>query len=77
MTISTDPGEKGEDDKIIKWNKVPLTMRDLAKILLLYWENEDRLHPPPQRGGRMLLDFINELFDTREITPDLEKRYYL
>ena len=77
MTISTDPGDKGDGDKIIKWNQVPLTLRDLAKILLLYWENEDKLHPPPQRGAKMLLDFINELFDTREITPDMEKRYYL
>jgi len=77
MTISTDPGDKGDGDKIIKWNQVPLTLRDLAKILLLYWENEDKLHPHPQRGAKMLLDFINELFDTREITPDMEKRYYL
>ena len=77
MTISTDKGDRGPDDKVIKWNSVPLSLRDLAKILLLYWENEDKLHPPPQRGARMLLDFINELFDTREITPDMEKRYYL
>ena len=77
MTITSEKGTRSEGDRIIKWNNSPLSVRDLSKILLLMWENEDRRHLPPQRGAKMLLDFINELFDKREITPDMIKRYML
>ena len=77
MTISTDDGTRVPGDRIIKWSNTPMSIEDIGKILLLMWENEDLRHPPPQRGARMLLDFINELFDTRKITDDLLHKYYL
>lgn len=77
MTISTDPGAKGPDDIIIKYNEIPITIMDMAKILLLLWDNEDKLYPPPARGSQMLMDFINDLYQERALTDELLKKYHL
>ncbi|NIP61708.1 MAG: hypothetical protein GWN01_13510 [Nitrosopumilaceae archaeon] len=78
MTISTDQGKKGPDDKIIKYNEIPISMKEIAKLLLMLWENEDKLYPPPKfKGARMSLEFINELFEKRELNDELLKKYYL
>lgn len=79
MTISTDQGKKSPDDIIIKYNELPISFREVGQILLLLWENEDRLYPPEKgyRGAKMSLDFINELFQTRELTDDLLRKYHL
>ena len=77
MTISTDPGKKGPDDIIIKYNELPITIKDIAKILLLLWDNEDELYPPPAQGSQMLMDFINDLYKERDLTDELLKKYYL
>jgi len=79
MTISTDKGKKGPDDIIIKYNELPISFREVGQVLLLLWANEDRLYPPSKgfRGAGMSLDFINELFETRELTDDLLRKYKL
>jgi len=78
MTISTDKGKKGPDDVIIKYNGLPISFIEIAKVLLILWENEDNLYPPPKlRGAGMSMDFINELFEKRELTDDLLRKYHL
>ncbi len=77
MTISTDPGKKGPGDKIIKYNDLPISIKEIGEILLLLWENEDMRYPPPQRGSKMSLDFINELYKRRQLTDKLLRKYYL
>lgn len=79
MTISTDKGTKGPEDIIIKYNELPITFKEIGQILLMLWENEDKLYPPSDgfQGAKMSLNFINELFDTRTMTDDLLKRYFL
>ena len=53
-------------------------MKEIAKLLLLLWDNEDKLYPPPRfRGAQMSKDFINELFEKRELTEELLKKYKL
>ena len=78
MTISTDKGTKGKDDKIIKYNKLPISLIEIGKVLLILWENEDGLYPPPRlRGAQMSKDFIDELFAKREMTEDMLRKYKL
>ena len=49
----------------------------MIKILILFWNNEDTINPPPKRGGKMLLDLINEVFETRELTDEIILKYNL
>lgn len=78
MTISTDKGTKGEDDEIIKYNNLPISMIEIGKLLLKLWDNEDKIYPPPRfRGAQMSKDFIDELFEKREVTEDMLRRYKL
>lgn len=78
MTITTDKGTKGEGDEIIKYNEIPITIIDIGKLLIKLWNNEDKIHPPPRfRGGQMSKDFLDEVFQKREITDDMLRRYKL
>lgn len=47
------------------------------KILILFWNNEDTIRPPPDKGAKMLLELINEVFETRELTDDIVRKYSL
>jgi len=77
LTISTDPGRKGPGDRIIKYNDLPISFKEVAQILLLLWEIEDNNYPPPARGSQMSVDFINELYEKRELTDELLRKYHL
>jgi len=79
MTISTKKGDRYDEDIIVKYNELPISFREIGKLLLLLWENEDRRYPPSKgkRGAKMSLDFINELFETRKLTDELLKKYLL
>lgn len=78
MTISTEQGRKSDDDEIIKYNDIPISILEIGKLLLKLWENEDKLYPPPRlQGAQMSKDFIDELFEKREITDDMLRRYKL
>jgi len=77
MCISTSKGRRNPDDIIIKYNDIPISFVEIAKILLLLWENEDKKNPPPREGARYSLRFINELFETRKLTDELLKKYHL
>ncbi len=78
MTISTDRGKKGPDDIIIKYNDLPISFKEIGQIMLMLWENEDRIYPPPRfKGSGMSMEFIQELFITRELTDDLLRKYHL
>ena len=78
MTISEDKGRKSDDDVIIKYNDLPISILEVGKLLLKLWENEDRLYRPPQfKGAQMSKDFIDELFEKREITDEMLRKYKL
>ena len=78
MNISTEKGTKSDDDEIIRYNKLPITMIDIGKILLKIWENEDKLYPPPKfKGARFLKEFIDDLFEKREMTDNILRKYKL
>lgn len=78
MTISTDKGKKSPDDVIIKYNDKPISFVEIAKLLLMLWENEDKLYPPPRfKGAGLSMEFFKELFETRQLTDDLLRKYHL
>ncbi|MBM3910159.1 MAG: hypothetical protein FJ356_00745 [Thaumarchaeota archaeon] len=77
MCISKTKGTRYPGDIIIRYNELPISMIEIAKILLLLWENEDKRHPPPKKGAKMSLGFINELFETRKLTDELLRKYNL
>ena len=79
MTITTENGKKGDGDEIIKYNELPITILEIGQILLKLWNNEDKIYPPAEgfRGGQMTKDFLDEIFQTRQITDDMLRRYKL
>jgi len=79
MTITFDKGSKGDGDQIIKYNELPITILEIGKLLLKLWENEDIIYPPSKGflGGKMSKNFLDELFEKREITDDMLRRYKL
>ncbi len=77
MTITTSKGHRHPDDIIIHYNGKPISMYDIAQILLLLWKNEDTLHKPPEQGAKMSLNLINEIFQTRELTDEILKKYHM
>lgn len=78
MTISTTNGTKGPNDKIILYNDKPITIKEVAEVLLMLWNNEDGLYPPPRfKGAKMSVDFLMEVYEKREITEDMLRKYKL
>ena len=55
-----------------------LTYKELAKICVIFCENEDNIYPPPQfKGGEMLREFLNECMINRTVDKDILKKYKL
>ena len=79
MTITTDKGTKGDGDEIIKYHELPITMFEMGQLLLKLWNNEDKIYPPSKgyKGAQMSKDFFEEIFQKREITDDMMRRYKL
>ncbi len=71
-------GSKGEGDKRVLWNGKQVTFLELAEITLTLCQNEDIIYPKPRfKGGQMLLDFLQEVYDFGAISDDIKKRYRL
>ena len=77
MTITTKKGKRHPKDTIILYNGKVISPYEMIEILILFWNNEDIINPPPKRGGKMLLDLINEVFETRELTDEIVLKYNL
>lgn len=77
LTITISKGHRHPDDIIINYNGKPISIYEIAEILLLLWKNEDKLHPSPELGAKMLLNFINEIFQTRQLSDELLRKYHI
>lgn len=78
MTISTKDGRKGPNDKIIFYNGLPISIKEVTEILIMLCDNEDQLYPPPRfKGSKMLMSFVNEALEKRQIDDDLLRKYKL
>ena len=71
-------GYKHPDDVKVCINDHVITFRELAEITVQLIKNEDNIYPKPKfKGGDMLIDFLNECMDAREVREDIIKRYKL
>jgi len=78
LTIVFEPGAKGPGDMKVIWNGIQVTFMDMAEIVNQLCKNEDIIYPKPKyRGGQMLIDFMQEVYDNGEITDDICQRYRL
>lgn len=65
--ISTVSGNRAPGDMIIKFCDCIIAPDDIAKIILLFMENEDRIHPKPgMQGADMIKDYLSEIMRRRE-----------
>ena len=76
--IKAKRGQKHPDDKIILVNGHQITFIELAKICVIFCQNEDNIYPKPRfRGGDMLIDFLNECMEMRDVPDELLRKYKL
>ncbi len=61
--ITWKKGKKGPHDRIYFYNGKAITYKEIAELLILLMENEDRIYPPPASGRRMLQEYIKEVLD--------------
>lgn len=76
-------GSKSPDDLRLEWSTGgqwwPVHMAAVALMADFFYENEDRLYPPPRyRGGRYFLDYLYESvikgWERADLKLRLEKR---
>ncbi len=76
--IEFKEGVKAEGDKKVLWNGVQVKFLEIAEIVDQLCKNEDLIYPRPKfRGGQMLIDFLQEVYDNKGINDDICKRYRL
>lgn len=76
--ITSEKGTKGDGDVIVKYNQVPITILEIGTILMKLWNNEDKIYPHPRfKGAQMSKDFLDEIFQKREITDEMLQKYKL
>ena len=76
--IKVRRGSKHPDDKIVLINDHQLTFKELAKICVIFYNNEDNIYPPPQfKGGEMLREFLNECMDKHTVNDNIINKYQL
>ena len=78
MNVKFKQGSKHPKDKIIIVNGEQITFKDWAELGLFFYRNEDNIYDKPwHKGGEMVREFINDVFDANAITPDILKEYKL
>lgn len=76
--ITFKPGHKGPGDMKIFWNGIQVEMVDIAKITLQLCKNEDIIFPKPRyRGGQMLIDLLQDVYNEYEISDRILREYRL
>jgi len=65
MRVWTKQGKRSDVDRIVMVESYrggeKITFRALLQILQLFFENEDRLYPPPKKGRWFLYDAITDV----------------
>jgi hypothetical protein len=61
MKFRTAPGKKGEGDEIllVQTNgEEAITHKELFEIVKHFYNNEDKIYPPPAKGSKMLMESL-------------------
>ncbi len=76
--IRFEQGNKHPLDKKVFWNDIQVKMDDIGRIVCQLCKNEDNIYPKPRfRGGQMLIDFLQEVYNKGDVTDELLKKYKL
>lgn len=76
--ITYKDGSKGKGDKKVFWNGKQVTFLEIANIVSVLCHNEDIIYPKPKyRGGQMLIDFLQEIYDQRGISDECKRKFRL
>ena len=67
----TKQGRKSKDDRILLYYGHPVTFKDVAKMIIFFMMNEDRVYNKPwHKGAKMIIEYFEEVLKTREIPGD-------
>jgi len=75
--IKVKRGKKHPKDKIVLVNDHQITFEELAKICVIFCQNEDNIYPYPAQGGQYLIDFLTECMEKRQVTENIIQKYQL
>ncbi len=76
--IEYKQGKKHKDDKIVFVNGHPITFKELAEIMIVFYNNEENIYPQPRfKGGEYFADFIRECLTSKAVTEEILKKYKL
>jgi hypothetical protein len=60
------------------WNGTQVTFLEIAEIVDRLCKNEDIIYPKPKyRGGQMLIDFLQDVYDNGGINDEICRKYRL
>ena len=76
--ITTEKGTKSPNDRKVFINGHQVTFEEIAEACLIFFENEDERYPPPRYlGGQMLINFVQDVYNSKEITDEILRKYSL
>tara|TARA_Y100000593_G_scaffold90858_1_gene178224 strand:- start:813 stop:1073 length:261 start_codon:yes stop_codon:yes gene_type:complete len=71
--FQTRQGRKSKEDKILLYYGNPVSFKDVAKMMIFFMMNEDRVYNKPwHKGAEMIIEYFKEVLNTRKI-PENEK----
>ena len=79
LEIRLSQGKYSPVDKVLEinthgqWHR--LSFKDLLEFIAFLFNNEDRIHPPPEKGAKYLLLAITDLYNHRDVFITLNRFY--
>ena len=66
--FQTRQGRKSKDDRILLYYGHPVTFKDVAKMIIFFMMNEDRVYNKPwHKGAKMIIEYFEEVLNTGKI----------
>ena len=76
--IEYKQGKKHEKDKIVLVNGHQITFKELAEIMIVFYNNEENIYTRPRfMGGEYFANFIRECLSTGKVTKEILTKYKL
>lgn len=76
--ITYTQGKKHKKDKIVFINGHQITYKELAEIMITFYQNEENIYPRPRfKGGEYFADFIRECLSEGKVTKEILVKYKL
>lgn len=76
--ITYTQGKKHKKDKIVFVNGHQITYKELAEIMVTFYQNEENIYPRPRfKGGEYFADFIRDCLSEGKVTKEILVKYKL